>query len=135
MEYQFCGVFLLKKKLYIVRQEEVRGAGRIVMPLKEVRLNIDADALHEELLAALDDYRRDARPVTRNEVEKLNDELLEVVGEKSVAAFERKKKDVTIRREIGSGEIRLFKANGQEATGLDLGNLGHAIKSFLELPG
>ena len=125
MDYQFCGVFLLKKKLYMVREEGVGGPRRMVMPLKELPVDIDPNDLAEEVFAALDDYREEARPVTVDELETLNDDLLGFFGERSVAAFERKKKDVTVRRGVKSAEIRLFEANGRELPS----ELGLKIKS------
>ena len=137
MEDQFCGVFIFKKTLYLNREVGVRGPRRMVTPLKELPLDIDAKSLGEEVFAALDDYRETGQSIAAAEWELLNNELLDFFSEKSVAAFERKKKDVSIRRNIESGEFRILGPRDEEveAANMDPRQLGATIKGFLGLPG
>ena len=133
MDYQFCGVFVLKERLYLVREEGVGGPRQIAMPLRELPLNLDARRLGEEVLSGLDDYREIGRQASGGEG--LNRQLLSFVDEKSVAAFERKKKEVTVRREVMLGDVRLFGPRDEEMEVKDPEpeKLGEIIKNLLGL--
>ena len=110
----------------------------MVWPLKELPLTIDAESLGKEVLASLADYRIDGRPILADEWDVLNQELLDFFGEKSIGAFERKKKEVTVRRDVASGIITLFPERGEDVLDLesseDPTRLGGSIRNHLALP-
>ena len=138
MEHQFCGVFVLNKNLHVVREEKVGGPRQMRWPLRELPMNIDAESLGKETLAALADYRIDGRPMSRDEGEAFNQRLLDFFGERSIGAFERKKNEVTVRRDVASGAITLFPERGEDVLDLDSSEdptrLGSSIRKHLALP-
>jgi len=106
----------------------------MVHPPKELDPKIEAEMLGAEVRAALDAYRELDIVVYASEWEALNRELLEFFGEKSVSSFERRRTGITLREDITSGEIRLFK--GRELVTLQapgLREIGETIKKHLKL--
>ena len=139
MEHQFCGVFVFDKKLYVDRQKDAGGPRRMLWPLRELPMTIDAKRLGEEVFAALADYRSDGCPIPDDQSEVSNEQLLDFFGERSVGAFERKKKGIAVRRDVESGAIAVFRSNGKHLLDLqgsdDPSRLGSAIRKHLALPG
>ena len=138
MVHQYCGVFAFKGTLYVNREEGVGGPRRMLWPLKVLPMTIDAESLGAELMAALEDYREGGRPILADEWEVLIRRSLDFFGEKSVGAFERKKKGITVRRDVKSGTIALFRSNGKHLLNLqssdDPSRLGSVIRENLALP-
>lgn len=113
----FCGVFLHHGRLYVCRELDNAGRGRVmVLPPTEIPMDVDAASLGSRILEALDAFGATDHLIRGPEMDGLQRELLATVGESSVAAFEKRKKEVTIRRDA-SREITLFRgANGTEMT-------------------
>ncbi len=78
------------------------------MPPKLLDSDVSRTQLGEEIRSALDDFSYLGRSIPAEEWEALNEQLLEFFGEKTVAAFERKKRNVTVRLEEATGEVQLF---------------------------
>ena len=110
MEYEFCALILFRGKLYVGREEKVGGPRRLLLPPKEVPTDSDAITLGNELLAALADYRDAGHPMYADEWQRAERQLLDFFGASSVASFERKKRDVTVRRHVPAREIHLSGA-------------------------
>lgn len=133
IEYQFCGVFLHRKRLYLSYEEGVRGPRRMLLPPKELPPDISAEVLGGEILEALGRYREAEQGIEAEEWERLNQELFTLFGERSVATFERNKRGVTARRQVASGEIQLF-TKGKHISALtedDPARLGATVKDIL----
>ena len=135
MEHVFCSVYLFKKRLFVRRVENARGPNCAVFPPKELDIAIDADRLAVEIEAALMDYRELGRKIEPEEWAERNKRLLEFFGESSISAFERKKKEVTVRRETATGQVALFGPKDKE---VELDNptgqqLGQVVKDLLGL--
>jgi len=131
--YSFCGVFTLKNKLFIVREQYAGGANKMLMPPKELKMNITPIALGEEIEMALNDYLPQGRSIYADEWETLNKALLEYFDEESVNTFESNKQEVNIRRESMSTEVVLFSPEDEELTLLapSIEYLGEAVIKML----
>ena len=105
----------------------------MVLPPIEVDLPVSDLALGHEIESALRSYRESGRSLTPAEWAVENEQLLHLMNEKSVASFERKKKDVAVRRDRESGEIRLFVAKSPPVVlqAPDTANLGEAVRKLL----
>jgi hypothetical protein len=136
-QFQLCGVFVVRKRLYLGREEGHAGPGLLLFPPQELALDIPAEHLGRLVHEALASYRETGVPIPAPEWEVHNARLLAHFGFASVADFERSKRDITIRRIEATGEVRLFGSRGDAvATLLDPGpeELGAAIREHLRLP-
>ena len=106
----------------------------MILPPRELTATVDANHLGAQLLGALDEFRDSASSLRPEEWESLNRQLLDHFGERSIAAFERKKREVTVRREVESGEIHLFSGKGEHLGTTDPVRLGEIVKELLRLP-
>lgn len=133
MEYLFCGVFVFKKRLYLEYQEDMGGPGCIVFPPKELDPGIDGSELGQEIESALSAYVDNGRRIYADEKEELNKQLLNFFGEKSIGAYERKKKGMTVRKETATGHIVLFGPKNKEYVldNPDTEQLGLKVKELL----
>jgi len=133
MEHDFCAVFLHRKRLFLAREEKVGGPRRMILPPRELVLPVDSSNLGDEVLRALADYRNADRSLTPSDWEEGNAKLLELMAEPSVESFERRKRDVTVRRSRDSGEVTLFGPNRRQVSleAPDVGALGDAVKGLL----
>jgi hypothetical protein len=107
----------------------------MVLPPSEIPIEVDATSLGATVLEALDAFGVTERVIRAAEMDALQRELLALVGESSVAAFEKRKKEVTIRRDA-SREITLFPgSNASEVVLKDPGSaeLGTAVAGLLGL--
>ena len=134
--YRFCSVYLFRGRLFLAREEGVRGPRKSVFPPSELDRAIGAAHLGLEVRGALASYREASNPVYADEWEVLNQQLLEFFGEKSVASFERKKTSVTVREHAPTGEVRFFTPNesGVVLRGPSDEELGSTVQSLLGLP-
>ena len=135
MEHLFCGVFVFKKRLYISYEEKVGGPRCMLFPPKEFDPGIDATHLGKEVESALSAYVDNGRRIYADEWEELNKQLLDFFGEKSIGAYERKKKEVTVRKETATGHIELFGPKNKEylLENPDAEQLGLKVKELLSL--
>lgn len=134
MEYQFSGVFVFKKRVYVTYEERV-GGPRVMLSAKEMPPPLSAAALGAEVEKALGEFQDKGRVIYADEWETLNQRLLKSFGEKSVSAFERKKKEVTVRRATDTGRVALIGPKDKEIE-LDhptVEELGQAIMGLLGL--
>jgi hypothetical protein len=133
LEFRFCGVFRYGKRLFLGYEEGVGGPRRLLLPPRELPSDIGDLALGEAVLAALESYRETGVGVSAPEWERLNRELLALFDAPSVAAFERKKRDVTIRQTLDATEIRLFGPRQEEValTTPSPAELGAAIRALV----
>ncbi len=134
MEYQYANVFLFKGTVFVQDCEYVGGPDRGVWPARaELVRPIEPAALGDAALKSLEAYQDRGRVVHADEWEILNQQLLDFFGEKSVSAFERKKKGITVRRDTGAGRVTLIGRKDKEIE-LDNPNaeeLGQAIMGLL----
>lgn len=115
MEYQYADVFLFKGTVFVQDCEYVGGPDRGVWPARaEFSGPIEPAALGDAALKSLEAYQDSGRFVYADEWERLNQELLDFFGEKSISAFERKKKGVTLRRHAAAGYVALICKKGKE---------------------
>ena len=98
---------MIKKRLFLSVEEKVGGPRRMILPPRELDPAIDALALGSEVNQALRSFRDAGRHATAEEWEIANAELLRLMGETTVASFEKKKREVTLRRDRQSQEVRL----------------------------
>lgn len=135
MDYQFCGVFVVKKRLFVCREEGVGGPRVMVLPPQELDPAVDDATLGAAIEAALQAYRDAGRRMTPSEWEVVNQRLLGLFGETSIATFERKKRDVTVRLESATGRVQLFGPKGREVSLERPGaaELGRAARGLLGL--
>lgn len=135
VDFQFCGVFLFSKRLFVSQEEKVGGPRRMLFPPKEVDAGSSLDWLGCEVDYALSSYRNSGRKIHADEWEALNQQLLDYFDERSISRFERKKKEVTIRRCISTGAVVIFDQKGRE---VDLNRptseeIGKTVKNLLGL--
>lgn len=135
MEYQFCSVFTFKQQLFIRRYENAKGPNCAVFPPEELDTKISVSSLAEEIEAALSDYRDMGRKVHAEEWDQRNRRLLEYFDESSIAAFERKKNEVTVRRETSTGDVVLFASKDRELElrGATVDQISERVMEFLGL--
>lgn len=118
-EFQFTGVFRFGKRLYITLEEKVGGPRAVRGLPKELPLGISAEALGAEVMAALESFRDAGHSIVASEWERMNAELLAAFQVKSVAIFERRKREVTVRRDLRTHAVRLF-GPGKEVVELEM---------------
>lgn len=96
---------------------------------------IDSVGLGRHIRRALDAYRETGQVVYAPEWEARNRRLLEFFGERSVSSFERKKKEVTVREEVATKEIRFFTPKESSIVLHDPSEeeLGASVRSLLGL--
>jgi hypothetical protein len=114
VDFQFTGVFRFQRRLFVTLEEKVGGPRAVRGLPRELPRAISAEELGTEVLAALDSFRDAGRSITAPEWESMNRELLAAFQVKSVAAFERKKREVTVRRDCKSHSIRLVGPRNEE---------------------
>jgi hypothetical protein len=134
-KHRFCSVYVFSKRLYVSREEGVRGPRRAVFPPTEFARTIDGESLGREIRDALRAYHETGELVEATQWEIFNRQLLDFHGAKSVAAFERGKRGVTIREDVATGEIRFFTP-AESKTVLDKPSdsvLGSAVSRLLDL--
>ena len=98
MLYKFCGVFTLKKQMYLVRQANANGPGVTIWPPKPFYSGLTHQQMAFEIKSALNDYFDLGRAIYAPEWEERSKQLLSFFGERTISAFERKKKEITIRQ-------------------------------------
>jgi hypothetical protein len=103
MQERFCSVIKHKKQMYIERHAYANGPRCTVFPPKPLYRGLTIEQLAEEIDSALNDYSSLRRPIYPQEWKEREDQLLTYFGEKSSAAFQRKKKDITIRYDVARG--------------------------------
>jgi hypothetical protein len=99
MREKFCGVFKHKKQMYIVRLANANGPNCIVWPPKPLYRGLTAEEFACEIEDALNDYSSLGRSIYPQEWKERSEQALAYFGEKSDGAFQRKKKDITIRQD------------------------------------
>lgn len=95
------------------------GPRALVLPPKSLSPEVSVDLLEREPAAALDEYGDLGRPIYASEWEQRNKTLCEFFGVGDVRELERKKRDVTVRRDE-DGSIHLFQ-KGRE---IEVGTMG-----------
>lgn len=101
MQDKFCSVIKHKKQMYIERHAYANGPRCTVFPPKPLYRGLSLEQFAEEIDSALHDYSSLGRPVYPQEWKEREGQLLAYFGEKSSAAFQRKKKaDITIRYDM-----------------------------------
>lgn len=104
----------------------------MILPPSELDPNVSAESLKEHVCDALEDYESEGPSISASEWDALNQQLLAFFGAKSVAEFERKKKDITVRRNTDTGDIDLFWGDGDSCLmAVDPDELGITIRAKL----
>lgn len=120
--------------MYLVREAKANGPRCTVWPPKPLYRGLTTEQFVAEIESALNDYADLGRPIYPQEWEIRTQQLLAFYGEKSVAAFERKKKDLTIRQNISENSYSLF--DGAKGTMLsELNTLYEVANKISELLG
>lgn len=103
MQQTFCGVFKHKKRMYLVRLADANGPNCIVWPPKPLYRGLTVEQFAAEIDSALSDYTALGRSIYPPEWKERSEKALAYFGEKSNSAFQRKKKDITIRHDVPRG--------------------------------
>jgi len=135
VEIQFCSILYINGKLYVIDQVKVGGPRAIRLPLHECDEPFEAFSIGRRVLKSLDRFEPDGRRMTPDDWDRLNDELLLALGEKSISSFERKKNEVTVRRTPENGVITLFDKGDEtlELRKYDESLLGGSLLQMLKL--
>ena len=83
--------------MYLVRLVDANGPNTIVWPPKKLHRGLSDEEFAEEIDHALEDYASLGRSLTAEEWKLRSEKALAYFGENSDSAFQRKKKDITIR--------------------------------------
>ena len=134
IEHRFCGVLLIKGCLYLCREVGVGGPRKMVLPPASIPTSISSADLGGFVREALADYTESDQLVYADEWSALDRQLCESFGVRSVAAFERSKRDVSIRETVSDGTILLAGPNDQRlaVSQPDDETLGRSILTLLE---
>ena len=108
VSFQFCSVFKYQGKLYLGHQRDANGPRFLLFPPKTLENSIKAKDLGGLVEEALSAYVQKGDPIYALEWEVLNKQLIDYFSASSVSAFERKKRNVTVRREVKSGLVELY---------------------------
>lgn len=111
MQHKFCGVFKHKKQMYVARLANANGPNCMIWPPKPLFRGLSVSGLAEEIEAALRDYTSLGRSIYPEEWKERDDQLLTYFGERSVSAFQKKKKDIGIRYDVARGIYVLGDGN------------------------
>jgi hypothetical protein len=122
MQNMFCGVFKHKKQMYLVRLADANGPNCIVWPPKPLYRGLAVEQFADEIDRALNDYTSIGRSIYPQEWKERSEQALAYFGEKSDAAFQRKKKDITIRLDVARRAYVLFDGT----TGAPIGEM-HSV--------
>ena len=134
LNFQFCSVFIYEDKLYLAHEKKVNGPRCMIFPPQPLEMLIDPNKLGELVFDALNNYIIEKTTIYAPEWELLNKQLLTYFGSSSIFLFERKKKEVTIRRDVTSGDIELFVGTTSSHLGkISSDTLGHAILEKLNI--
>ena len=137
LEYQFCSVFVVRKKLYLGREEGHAGPRLLLFPPRELPVGISAPQLGGLVHDTLASYVQTGIPISAPQWDVLNREMLDHFGFTRVADFERRKRDVTVRRMVATGEVQLHADNPDQIVKLvspEAAELGSEIRKLLRLP-
>ena len=119
MQQMFCGVFKYKKQMYLVRLVDANGPNAIVWPPKPLYRGLTLEQFADEIDRALKDYTALGRSICPQEWKERSEQALAYFGETSDAAFQKKKKDVTIRFDVARKTYALFDGT----TGAQIGEM------------
>ena len=115
----FCSVVRLEDRVYVFSEADADGPRRLKLPPRKLKIDRLDVELGLAIQKALDEYESDGRPIPADEWNELNDRLLELVGEKSVSAYERKKRGLTVRHDEGRSEVTLYAKSGEVVASLN----------------
>lgn len=131
IKYRYCSVYVHKRQMYIQRQLSSMGGDLMDWPPKPLDVGLTQEQLSAEIASALEDYRQISRRVLVPELQEMTKRMLEYFGEKSISAFEKHRRVISIRQDVSQGVYVLFASWEREQL-CELCTLTEVAKKILE---
>mgnify|MGYP001381870552 CR=1 FL=1 len=134
LDHNFCSVFVFKKATYLGVEEYVGGPRRLIMPPKDISVVNDVETLELLIQEALNSYQNNGLKFTAQDWDEVNKEFLEYFEEKSISSYERKVKNVTVRRDNSTQNIDLFGSKNKVVENVNKGEVAVNVMKMLGKP-